>query len=116
MTGIVAALAGVLALLGYVFGLKRKASRERDARVRAEIARDQARGEADVAKAQAAVVERVDAQQADAREVARERATDPAVVNAPTPAAQVDAALDGLRKQRAAAKVRAASAKKAGWK
>lgn len=60
---LLALLAAIVGALGFVAGLKRKASRERDARVRAEIARDQARGEVAVVTAQAKVDAEVHADQ-----------------------------------------------------
>ena len=56
-----AILAGLLALIGTYLGLRRKAAKERDARVKAEIDRDVARGQRDVAEAQVGEIVRVEA-------------------------------------------------------
>lgn len=56
-----AILAAVAAIVGAFLGLRRKASRERDARVMAEVERDVARGKAEVAEATVAVVAEVEA-------------------------------------------------------
>jgi len=68
-----AILAAVAAVLGAFLGLRRKASRERDARVQAELDRDVAKGRADVAEATVIVAAEVaadkDAGHADAAQV-----------------------------------------------
>lgn len=64
-----AILAAIAAVLGAFLGLRRKAARERDARVMAEAQRDVAKGRAEVAEAQADVVAEVEARKDAAVEV-----------------------------------------------
>ena len=99
MSATLAALLAILGALGYVLGLRRKAAR-------AAAERDQQRARAETAEVAHAQAEQVRHDQAAGREAARAVANDAAVVSAPTPAAQVDAAIEALRKQRAAAEVR----------
>lgn len=100
--GILLAVAGILGYVGKLILQRRKALRERDAaRLDARVER----GRAEVAVEREKLVERVDADQAAARETAREAARDPAVLAATTPAARVDAATDLLRKRETAKKI-----------
>ena len=88
-----AILVAIAAIVGAFFGLRRKAAKERDARVRAEIDRDQARGERDVAEATVAVTAEVDARKDTAVVVGEdfkaEVAAIAAAAHAATPAAGV---------------------------
>ena len=126
MTTTYAILAAIAAIVGTFLGLRHKASREHEARVEAELSRDVAKGQAEVATAQAAVVaevsERKDAAVeigADYRaEVAARAAelhaqavaeTPPAgvVASGPTPAEVVRAADEARRNARTRAKIAA---------
>ena len=107
-----AILAAVAAVLGAFLGLRRKASREHDARVQAELDRDVARGRADVAEATAGEVVRVEARKDAAVEVAADYRAEVAaeverVATAPTPAAGVPVGVNPLDRIRAADRVRA---------
>ena len=102
-----AALAGGLALL--LAGLRAWWRRRADARAITRLEADvaQAKGQRDVAVMTQAATVAVDDRQAAAREVGEAAVRDPAVVDAPTPGARIDAATDLLRRRvDAAAKVK----------
>ena len=116
-----AILAAIAALVGMFLGLRRKAAKERDARVKAEIDRDVARGQRDVAEAQVGEIVRVEARK-DAAVVLGEdfkaevaaiaaaaHAATPAagvpVTSEPTPAEVVRAADEARRNARTRAKI-----------
>ena len=116
-----AILAAIAALVGMFLGLRRKAAKERDARVKAEIDRDVARGQRDVAEAQVGEIVRVEARkdaavvlgedfkaEAAAIAAAAHAATPAAgvpVTSEPTPAEGVRAADEARRNARTRAKI-----------
>lgn len=105
-----ALLAAIAAIIGAFLGLKRKASRERDARVQAEIDRDVAQGRADVAEATVIVAAEVaadkDAGHADASQV--EAAAQEATEHPERAAARERQRIHDETARRAASRVRGA--------
>ena len=118
-----AILAAIAAVLGAFLGLRRKAARERDARVMAELDRDVAKGRAEVAEATVAVAAEVEARKDAAVEVGEDyraevaalataaHAETPAagvpVTREPTPAEVIAAADEARRNARTRAKIAA---------
>ena len=116
-----AILAAILASVGMFLGLRRKAAKERDARVKAELERDVAKGQRDVAEATVAVTAEVDARKDTAVVVGEDfkaevaaiaaaaHAATPAagvpVTSEPTPAEVVRAADEARRNARTRAKI-----------